>query len=342
METVARQLATSHHMRLPVFRDHEGDVVGVLHLRKVLGALHAGTLDEQALLESLDEPYFVPADHPGARAAAVLPGEPGAHRAGGRRVRRADGAGHARGHHRGDHRQVHHLAAARRAARCRWDEDGTATADGAMPVREVNRALGLSLPTDGPKTLNGLILEHLQDIPEADVSIKIAGVPMEIVHAQGRTVKTVRIFRPGRDRSKVHEASESLGADTSAFTKALRVKAHRPQRDRESRHGNGGSSGKAGPRNSLPWEGKDKAGKTVRGEMRAGGEAIVNATLRRQGILVIKVKKQKLGGGGKVTDKDITLFTRQLATMMKAGVPLLQAFDIVGKGASQPGGGAGC
>ena len=60
----------------------------------------------------------------------------------------------------------------------------------------VNRALALSLPTDGPKTLNGLILEYLQDIPEADVSIKIGTVPMEIVHAQGRTIKTVRLFRP--------------------------------------------------------------------------------------------------------------------------------------------------
>jgi Mg2+/Co2+ transporter CorB len=78
----------------------------------------------------------------------------------------------------------------------RWDEAGTATADGAMSVREVNRALGLALPTDGPKTLNGLILEHLQEIPEADVAIRIAGVPMEIVHAQGRSVNAVRIFRP--------------------------------------------------------------------------------------------------------------------------------------------------
>ena len=77
-----------------------------------------------------------------------------------------------------------------------WDDNGTATAEGAMPVREVNRALGLSLPTDGPKTLNGLIVEYLQEIPEADVSIKIGEVPMEILHAQGRTVKTVRIFRP--------------------------------------------------------------------------------------------------------------------------------------------------
>jgi Mg2+/Co2+ transporter CorB len=82
------------------------------------------------------------------------------------------------------------------AAKLAWDEAGSATAEGSTPVREVNRALGLSLPTDGPKTLNGLIVEHLQDIPEADVSIKIGEVPMEIVHAQGRTIKTVRIFRP--------------------------------------------------------------------------------------------------------------------------------------------------
>ena len=81
------------------------------------------------------------------------------------------------------------------------------------------------------------------------------------------------------------------------------------------------------------WEGKDKAGKLVRGEMRAGGTAVVNATLRRQGIFVTKVKKQRIGGSGKVSEKDIALFTRQLATMMKAGVPLLQSFDIVTKGA---------
>ena len=86
----------------------------------------------------------------------------------------------------------------------------------------------------------------------------------------------------------------------------------------------------------FAWEGKDKAGKTIRGELRAVSEAAVNATLRRQGIMVQKVKKQKRAAGGKVREKDIALFTRQLATMMKAGVPLLQSFDIVGKGASNP------
>ena len=87
---------------------------------------------------------------------------------------------------------------------------------------------------------------------------------------------------------------------------------------------------------SYTWEGKDKSGKVVKGEMRAGGEAVVRATLRRQGVLIDKIKQRKAGSGGSVSEKDVTLFTRQLATMMKAGVPLLQSFDIVGKGHSNP------
>jgi type IV pilus assembly protein PilC len=84
------------------------------------------------------------------------------------------------------------------------------------------------------------------------------------------------------------------------------------------------------------WSGKDRSGKVVRGEIRANGEAQVNASLRRQGIKVDSVKKQRARSGGRVSEKDITLFTRQLATMMKSGVPLLQSFDIVGKGHDNP------
>jgi type IV pilus assembly protein PilC len=87
---------------------------------------------------------------------------------------------------------------------------------------------------------------------------------------------------------------------------------------------------------TFAWEGRDRAGKLVKGDMKASGEAVVQSTLRRQGINVVKVKRQRGGLGGKITDKDITLFTRQLATMMKSGVPLLQSFDIVGKGHSNP------
>jgi len=86
---------------------------------------------------------------------------------------------------------------------------------------------------------------------------------------------------------------------------------------------------------SYLWEGKDKTGKRVKGEMRAPGEASVSAHLRRQGINVTKVKRLR-ASTQRVTEKDISLFTRQLATMMKSGVPLLQAFDIVGKGHSNP------
>ena len=84
------------------------------------------------------------------------------------------------------------------------------------------------------------------------------------------------------------------------------------------------------------WEGKDRNGKVVRGELRAGGENQVNATLRRQGIVVTKIKKRRMRSGKKIKPRDIAIFTRQLATMMKAGVPLLQAFDIVGRGNPNP------
>jgi Mg2+/Co2+ transporter CorB len=193
-ETIARHLATSHHMRLPVFRDGGREVAGMLHLRKVLGALQAGTLDRETLLELLAEPYFVPAATPvlaqlqyfqeNRESIALVVDEYGElmglvtletiiEEIVGKVTTSLPGA-----------------------AQLQWDGDGSVTLDGGTPVREVNRALGLSLPLDGPKTLNGLILEHLQDIPEADVSIRIAGVSIEIVHAQGRAVRTARLFRP--------------------------------------------------------------------------------------------------------------------------------------------------
>jgi type IV pilus assembly protein PilC len=84
------------------------------------------------------------------------------------------------------------------------------------------------------------------------------------------------------------------------------------------------------------WEGKDRNGKAVRGEMRAVGENQVQAALRRQGVLTTKIKKRRTTSGKSIKPKDIALFTRQLATMMKAGVPLLQSFDIVGRGNTNP------
>jgi len=200
IETVRRQLATSYHMRLPVFGGGTGDVRGVLHLRKVLSLLHADSLERAAIEELLAEPYFVPASTPALAQLQYFQE---------RKERLAlvvDEYGELMGLVTLDDiieeivgKFTTTLPSA--APALAWGEDGSAAAEGAMPVREVNRALGLALPTDGPKTLNGLILEYLQDIPEADVSVRIAGVPMEIVHAQGRSVKSVRIFRPQADES---------------------------------------------------------------------------------------------------------------------------------------------
>ena len=82
----------------------------------------------------------------------------------------------------------------------------------------------------------------------------------------------------------------------------------------------------------FEWEGKDRGGKQVRGEVRASGENQVKVSLRRQGVMATKIKKRRMRSGKAIKPRDIAIFTRQLATMMKAGVPLLQSFDIVGRG----------
>jgi Mg2+/Co2+ transporter CorB len=191
-------------MRLPVFRDSRGEVVGVLHLRKVLAPLQAGTLNKAEIESLLAAPYFVPASTPvfaqmqyfqeNEERIALVVDEYGELMG---LVTLEDIIEEIIGKF-----TTSMPSAAQTLA---WGEDGSATADGATPVREVNRALGLELPTEGPKTLNGLILEQLRDIPEADVSVKIGDVPMEIVHAQGRTVKTVRIFRPAKPPEQTQE-----------------------------------------------------------------------------------------------------------------------------------------
>ena len=195
IEDIVRQLATSTHRRLPVYRERDGEVVGVLHLRKILDPLRAGTLTKGAIETLLVEPYFVPASTPvfaqlqyfqEARENVALV---------------VDEYGEVMGLVTLEdilEEIVGKFTPALPSATpsLSWDASGTALADGSMQIREVNRALGLNLPVDGPKTLNGLILEHLQDIPEADVSVRIVGVVLEITHAQGRSIKTVRLFKP--------------------------------------------------------------------------------------------------------------------------------------------------
>ncbi len=195
IENIRRQLATSYHMRIPVFRDGRGEVAGVLHLRKVLAPLLAGELDFAAIEEVLSEPYFVPAStalfaqlqyfQENSERLALVVDEYGELMG---LVTLEDIIEEIIGKFT--------TSLPTGARKLKWDENGSAAADGATPVREVNRALNLELPTDGPKTLSGLILEHLQEIPEANVSVRIAGVAIEILHAQGRTVRSLRLFKP--------------------------------------------------------------------------------------------------------------------------------------------------
>lgn len=194
-EELAHQIATSYHTRLLAYRGELGNVVGVLHIRRALSLLREGTLDKAELEELLAEPYFVPTDTPALAQLQYFQEN---------RQRLAlavDEYGELQGLVTLEDIIEEIIGEFTTAAPVRpsgfaWDETGATLVEGTTHVRELNRKLGLALPVDGPKTLNGLILEHFQDIPEAGVSLKIGGVPMEVVQTQDRVVKTVRLFRP--------------------------------------------------------------------------------------------------------------------------------------------------
>ena len=197
LDEIARAVATAYHTRLPVYRGSPTTSSASLHVRKVLNLVQqATTSTHERLTRGHARALFRAVGHAAASPSCRIPGAPGPHRAGGRRIRRVEGAGDARGHPRGDHRRVHHPLAAAAPARFRRRTTAAILVEGGTLLRELNRKLGFSFPLDGPKTLNGLILEHLQDIPEPGTSVKIAGHPMEIVQTQDRVVKAVRLSRP--------------------------------------------------------------------------------------------------------------------------------------------------
>ncbi|MEA3115860.1 MAG: magnesium and cobalt exporter, family [Caballeronia sp.] len=195
-DTILHQLETCYHNKLVVYQGDIDRVLGVLHVRKTLSALHNQEFERETLRELLAEPYFVPAGTPvfqqlqffqesrhriaivvneyGELQGLVTPEDIIEELIGEFTTTIPRGAG----------------------SRSGWNEEGECIVAGSMPLRELNRWLKLTLPTDGPKTLNGLILETLEEIPDGDVSVRIAGVHFEVMRSDDQAIRTVKIFRP--------------------------------------------------------------------------------------------------------------------------------------------------
>ena len=193
LETILQHIATSHHTRLPVRQGPSEEIVGIIHIRKVMNQLRNGELDLQLLREVITEPYFIPSGTPlytqlqqfqekQQRIALVV-----------------DEYGELKGlvtledileEIVGDFTTQSPL----RSAAYRQQPDGSWLVDGACTLRDINKKLGLALPLDGPRTLNGLVLEHFEDIPEPGTGFRMGSHTLEIVQTQDRIVKSVRIY----------------------------------------------------------------------------------------------------------------------------------------------------
>lgn len=192
-EELTQQISASNHTRLLVKQGANEEIVGVIHIRKVINLLRNGELTIEGLKEIIDDPYFIPSGTPlytqiqqfqekHERLALVV-----------------DEYGELKGlvtledileEIIGDFTTQSPL----RASTYHQEEDGSWLVDGSSNLRDLNKKLNLEFPLDGPRTLNGLILEHFEDIPEAGTSIKIANCALEIVQTQDKIVKSVRLL----------------------------------------------------------------------------------------------------------------------------------------------------
>ena len=192
-ETIHNQLLTCYHTRLPVYRGTLDNVVGIIHVRKVLNQMRSGEITAAILEKIMREPYFIPSGTPlfsqlqlfqeNRERVGLIVDEYGEWMG---LVALEDIIEEIIGEF-----TTHSPSQASTFLR---QGDGSVMVEGSVLLRDLNRKLGLKLPLGGPKTLNGLVLEYFQDIPEAGTSLKIAGYPMEIVQTQDRVVKVVRIF----------------------------------------------------------------------------------------------------------------------------------------------------
>jgi len=192
-EEIRREIATCNHTRLPVYRGRLDELVGVVHIRKVLNRSDGAQIGAQTISEIMKEPYFVPIETDLLTQIQNFQDQQD------RIALIVDEYGELMGlltledileEIVGEFTTRSPL----QAAQFTPSEDGSVVVDGASSLRELNRQLDYSFPIDGPKTLNGLILEHLQEIPEPGTSFRLAGCRVEILQTQNRAIKSVRLF----------------------------------------------------------------------------------------------------------------------------------------------------
>jgi Mg2+/Co2+ transporter CorB len=193
-EQLLAEIATSYHTRLVVCRGDLNNVIGILHVRRALSLVRQGGLSEAADVEALlAQPYFVPA---GTALFTQLANFQEQHERIGLIV---DEYGELQGLVTLEDILEELVGEFTTTAPGRGDtfarsEDGSVLVEGSATLRSLNRKLGLKLPLDGPKTLNGLIVDHLRDLPEPGTTVKIAGYPLEVVQTQERSIRSVRVF----------------------------------------------------------------------------------------------------------------------------------------------------
>ena len=192
-DELRQQIITCHHTLLPVYADTPSNIIGILHLKRVPVLLQETILNVEQLRGILNEPYFIPSDTPllkqlqqfqerHARLSLVV-----------------DEYGELLGLVTLENILEEIVGefttqSPAQSGKFLRQDDGSILLEGSSSLRELNRKLGLHLPLESAKTLNGLILEHLEDIPEAGTSLKIMGYPIEIIQTQDRIVKVARIF----------------------------------------------------------------------------------------------------------------------------------------------------
>lgn len=193
LEEILQRISSSHHTRLPVREGPNEEIIGVLHIRKVMNQLRDGELSMETLRDIMIEPYFVPSGTPlytqmqqfqeNRQRIALVVDEYGELKG---LVSLEDILEEVIGDFT-THSPMHNVA-------YRQEESGSWIVDGSSSLRDLNKKLGLTLPLDGPRTLNGLVLEHFEDIPEPGTSFKMGSHALEILQTQDRIVKSVRIY----------------------------------------------------------------------------------------------------------------------------------------------------